>query len=375
MGPGLCCSRKSLHLQLAIPPNPIIQIVIVSLFLISCSSVATTGNTTATQTFPSEETAESGATPTRELPITPMMTTSVLTETPAQCFQDYILVLGYPYALLPNVEYGHYFVCEDGSSMRLLTNEVLSEPSISPNGSMIAFSHNEKIYLLGLSGDVVKTIRVEGLARSPSWSQEGGYIAYVRDEQFLDEQSVEIIHVETGTVSTSLLPAGFTHPRYEGPIAPRFVDIAWSPQGANIALRANYNTLYVADIACDSVTHTCAMDGIHSVSDQIDSNPSWSPDGTRLAAFHYEYAPDRSQTNQNLVILDMDGHWIRAFSAAELSLDLESASSLAWSPDGNRIAFSAEHAVWILSLEDDTLTNLTEELIGTDDFGTIAWLP
>ncbi len=67
----------------------------------------------------------------------------------------------------------------------------------------------------------------------------------------------------------------------------------------------------------------------------------------------------------SLCIIDLQGHVVREYTLQELGLDSEALGSPMWSPDGKEIAFLADASLWLLSLSDDSVQNLTQETMAT----------
>jgi Tol biopolymer transport system component len=62
-----------------------------------------------------------------------------------------------------------------------------------------------------------------------------------------------------------------------------------------------------------------------------DSDPSWSPDGTKIA-----FESDR-EGNSNIYVMNADGNGL-----TQLSDNLANYSNPSWSPDGTKIAFNTD---------------------------------
>jgi Tol biopolymer transport system component len=101
---------------------------------------------------------------------------------------------------------------------------------------------------------------------------------------------------------------------------------------------------------------------------QEDSNPSWSPDGTRIA-----FQSNRNSGELNLWTIDPDGT-----NAVQLTTNVNEDRHPAWSPDGAWIAFDSDRAgtfdIWLLPVAGDEADaqNLT---FGNDDDVEPAWSP
>jgi Tol biopolymer transport system component len=99
-----------------------------------------------------------------------------------------------------------------------------------------------------------------------------------------------------------------------------------------------------------------------------DSDPAWSPDGSRIA-FQSKTVGDQF----DLWVMDADGG-----NAAQLTQDVNEDRNPAWSPDGDWIAFDSDRAgtfdVWLLPLAggEAAATALT---FGTRDDVQPAWAP
>ncbi|MBT2568555.1 cutinase family protein [Arthrobacter sp. ISL-85] len=116
-----------------------------------------------------------------------------------------------------------------------------------------------------------------------------------------------------------------------------------SPDGSKIAYIAknpdpNVGTMVTWVMNADG-TNPIALDPLGQTYDYADSNPRWTPDGTKICISR-NYAWDQGGYNGNgyldLFMLSADGH-----SLSQLSSDHVSVGPVSWSPDGARLVFTS----------------------------------
>jgi Tol biopolymer transport system component len=203
----------------------------------------------------------------------------------------------------------------DGSGRRPLAGGELGfEPSISPDGRRIAFSRNT---------DVGVT-------------------------------SIYVMNVD-GTGTTSIVQGLVFNP---GPV--------WSPDGCQIAFRSNHDgdTGPVARISIVNADGTA----LRQVSPEpgpnefaYDESPTWSPTGTQLAFTR----------NSVLHVINADGTGLAAVPNEDLALNPS------WSPDGQRIAYASGDPPGEIHLRNPDGSNLARVTVatpGTFDFWP-RWAP
>ena len=174
-----------------------------------------------------------------------------------------------------------YTMMEDGSNQTRITNNPASdtEPSWSPDGTRIVFTSNRdgnnEIYVMNPDGSETRLTNNPSNDRQPSWSPDGSRIAFTSNRDGNDE--IYVMNPD-GSGQTNIS-------NYTGSDS----DSSWSPDGAKIAFISQrthtswgcstgsiYSDVYImnsdgsgqTDISCDNETSF---------------NPSWSPDGVRIA--------------------------------------------------------------------------------------------
>jgi hypothetical protein len=275
----------------------------------------------------------------------------------------------------------NYVSCPDGTSLtEIVLDYRQSDPRVSPQGELvlrIADDHHALI-LEDPSGQEVKRLIDDPSVTlfNASWSFDGNYVAY----DFVDERSfsygLEIVHVETNTVSTLFAPDSSQD------ISVFAVNwIRWSPCSYKLLIYGGTVPTQVLDIKCSRDSHSCSMQvqgQPGKFTDTYTANP-WSRDGTRVAYLCYTSTKtdDEIVTTHALCIQDVFGEMLHEFQ--EDDLGISSITSLCWSPDGTRLAFAAyfegtsSSDIFILSPSDGTLFNLTAGLLGNQDYP--LWLP
>lgn len=292
---------------------------------------------------------------------------AITTPTPFVCAGQELLFMGVD----SNSSANYYVLCEDGNSSERLSGDIGSAPSLSLTKKQIAFAKDDAIIITDLHGSSLSTIRLDGRVQSVAWSSDGEYVAYISGKD------AKVIHLKSDTVSSSILPADFTHPHVAGmPDDPAFTNVAWSPVDSIVALSSNYDTLYLVNVECDDTTHLCSSHTIESKTCCVDSRVSWSPDGTRLAAICYRTTLEASP-DFKLCLIDPTGKIVKEYSQTDLgtknSLVL---GSPVWSLDGKKIAVSDGEHILILSVETGSVFDVTDRMsVNPDTPAEIAWLP
>ena len=238
----------------------------------------------------------------------------------------------------------------DGTSdMPFLTAQHgLSSPSWSPDGEQIAFSQGaivdgeraSHVYVVQPDALGLRQI-TDGLVldQEPAWSPDGTRIAFSRrarvpqvtgtsDTADTDDtggtgdavgfdQHLVVIELATGT--EQVLTAGGEHD--SGP--------SWSPDGGAIAYRVGGE---LRDVRLDALSHSRLLVGV------VGGRGSWSPDGSRVAAWR-----DWWGGRATIVVLDRPGlypgdqHVIALEGPERTSPSM--APTLQWSADGRHLFF------------------------------------
>ncbi|HZD04776.1 MAG TPA: PDZ domain-containing protein, partial [Longimicrobiales bacterium] len=135
---------------------------------------------------------------------------------------------------------------------------------ISPTGRRAVFeAHGEILTVPAEHGDVRNLSNTPGAyERSPSWSPDGGSVAYLSD---VDGEYALYIEDQMGArpARKIVLP----DPTF-------FSDPTWSPDGSSIVLADKSSNLYHVDVAAGRV---------RKIDDRVSGSPGWSPDSHWIA--------------------------------------------------------------------------------------------
>jgi Tol biopolymer transport system component len=236
-----------------------------------------------------------------------------------------------------------YVMNPDGSArLRVAEGDFgIPEYRWSPDGSRIAFvvakaeggDLLEDLWVMQADGSG-KTMLVENAA-SPTWSPDGGKIAYASD--FFGDSQIHILNSDgTGDTRLTSPPTGAFQP-------------AWSPDGSRIA----FVTIGEKDILLINPDGTGLVNLTQGGSD--DDSPVWSPDGTRLA---FNAEPNGQPLESEIAVMNRDGSG-RSTLTSHPGFDI----SPDWSPDGGKIVYSrsnpGESEVYVMNADGSGQTNVS----------------
>jgi len=255
----------------------------------------------------------------------------------------------------------------DGSNVQKVVDTGLNDymPAWSPDGKQIVFfaanwpSVKQDIYVVNADGSALRklTDTPSVVDEDPAWSPDGSKIVFQSDR----DGNFEIYRMN---------PDGSNQQRVSRNTFPDYWPDWWMPASPRSAAPASGKIAFVSDRDGNGEIYVMNADGSNpqrlTRNAQWDGLPCWSPDGTRIAYYHY-----RSETTWAIFVMNADGTDPRQLTDY-VAKDIEPV----WSPDGSRIAFASSRTgkrqnIYLMNADGSNIQRLT---YGDDDYGS-TWSP
>ncbi len=210
-----------------------------------------------------------------------------------------------------------YTMKADGSNQTNLTNNAASLlPDWSPDGSRIAFTKGNSIWVMNADGSnktqLTNPVNNEGDER-PSWSPDGSKIAFVR--QTPNGGDIWVMNADGSNqvkLTTSAVDELNSDPR-------------WSPDGTKMVF-ANVRNVRTSGGRGIFVMNANGSNQVRLTDDG--NRPDWSPDGSKIAFVRF------IGSNADIYVMNANGS-----SQTRITNNPALDAAPSWSPDGTKFVF------------------------------------
>jgi TolB protein len=246
-----------------------------------------------------------------------------------------------------------YAINPDGSDLKLLTStgKTAAHPAFSPDGSKIAFERDGEIWVMGAEGQSPQRLTDPPryiVDTEPSWSPDAKRLVFVRSGKGSDADADLWVVGADGSNLHRLARTKHLDERWP----------AWSPNGRSIAFTNVKPRPGIFTVSAHG-TNLKTIDAGRQQPFDFD----WSPDGKRIVFVRANGG--RTQ----LLVVNSDGT-----NEHRLVRTNSSASSPAFSPSGNAIAFSVGSSLSVVDADGGKPQTLLEHLNNGADFDA-TWQP
>jgi hypothetical protein len=230
----------------------------------------------------------------------------------------------------------------DGSGAAPLTSDGVAkrDPVFSADGRRVAYSYQRNIYVINADGSGARAVTTGGKNdQSPAFSPDGRRIAFLRG----DVGDIFVVNVDgTGLKNLTNDPQG------------QETDAGWSPDGSRIVYTRTGCTqgtneggvcIYVMNadgtgqtlLTSEETYPECPDNAPGYAHRRHSEQPTWSPDGTKIAFAGYWNTCKDSGGGGEIWVMNADGSGKHALMD-DTAVDRQPA----WSPDGQFIAFVSD---------------------------------
>ncbi|MCK4758009.1 MAG: PD40 domain-containing protein [Thermoplasmata archaeon] len=232
----------------------------------------------------------------------------------------------------------------DGSNKIQLTATTHNEthPHTGPDGTKFLFASDKygdwSIFTINAEGTSEMHLTTQtGIDQNSDWKKDGSKVAYASDASGL---SLDIWQMNPdGTGKTRITTDDFYAED----------DPSWSPDGTKIAYMGE--SAFGTDIWYTDFGVTIRL----TTDPAFDGQPAWSPDGTRIA-----FTSERSG-NRDVWVMNSDGT-----AQTQLTTDTAADEYPCWSPNNSKIAFASDRSgswdIWIMDADGSNEVQLTDDV-------------
>jgi Tol biopolymer transport system component len=280
----------------------------------------------------------------------------------------------------PGEDFEIYTMLPDGTDVRQITDKKGRDqkPTWSSDGAKLVWMHGDgQVWVHDFeTGRQRMVVNIRGGVDSEVvWSPDGSKLAYSKATPEGKEADIYVMKAD-GTNQNNLTNT----PSVEE------WEVTWSPDGSKLAYtrhtwpttRENLPDIYVMNSdGTNPVNLTDTLPEVMSV-----ANPTWSPDGTKIAFNSGPWAEFRGRSG--IYVMDADGtNPVNITSPKTPNLS----GSPVWSPDGTKMAFHTclgedgqDCNIYVMNADGTNPVNITNKPEGYYGFGsdgghTLDWQP